>query len=175
VTDEVSPEFERFLEVFMDDNDELLRRLAKHEFRERLEKVAGEIGLPENMRLIVEVDQADPEGRFYMQIECDRPDTYTGLMGVGRGGKSYLSPWMTDSEIVRRAFGLLLAYVEHEAREGFMWRGRRVFGPHIHVEALWSVAGVLDVRLPIQQHEEKRRPMSTDDLSCSDPDCDCAK
>lgn len=143
---EISPELKRFLEEFMDDNDELLRRLAKHEFRERLEKLVGEIGLPPGQRLIVEVDQADPGGRVYMQIECERPDTYTGVMGVGRGGKSYLSPWMTDSEVVRRALGLLLSYVEHEAREGFTYKGRRIFGPHLDVEALWEVADRLDVR-----------------------------
>lgn len=146
MTEEISPEFERFLEVFMDENGELLRRLARHEFRERLDLLVGEIGLPPNMRLIVDVDQTDPGGRFYMQIECDRPDTFTGVMGVGRGGKSYLSPYMTNSEIVQRALGLGLSYVEHEFREGFTYKGKRIYGPHLDVEALWEIADRLDIR-----------------------------
>ena len=148
MTEEVSPELREYVTRFMDEHDEVLRRLAKHEFLERVEKTAGEIGLPPGMRLIVEFDKTDPDGRVYMQVECDRPDTFTGVMGVGRGGKAYLSPHMTDSELVRRAFALVLAYVEHEAREGFTWRGRRVFGPHISVEALWDAAETLDARDP---------------------------
>jgi hypothetical protein len=99
-------------------------------------------------RLLVEVDKADDLGRVYMQVECDRPDTFTGRPGVGRGGKAYLSPYMTQSELVRRAFGLFLAYEEHECREAFTWKEKRVFGPHIAVESLWEVADEIDVRPP---------------------------
>jgi hypothetical protein len=97
-------------------------------------------------RLLCERDKKDSAGRLYLQVECDRPDAYTGLPGVGHGGKAYLSEHMTDGEIVRRAFALFMAYEEHECREGFRWRGRAVFGPHIATEALWSVADQLDFR-----------------------------
>lgn len=116
---------------------------------EDIEKITAEIGYKPGYRLIVARDQADPkDGRIYVQVECDRPDTFTGVMGVGRGGKFYLSPYMTVSEIVQGCFGLCKSYDEHETREAFTWRGRRIYGPHIDVDALWEVADNLSVREP---------------------------
>lgn len=116
------------------------------EFGERLHRIRDEITLPANFTLIVERDKALADGRWYFQIDAYRPDTYTGQMGHGRGRKAYLSAHATDSELIQCAFGLLDAYVHHEAREGFLWKGRRVFGPHIDVHALWEVAERYDAR-----------------------------
>jgi hypothetical protein len=91
-------------------------------------------------------DEKDPEGRWYFQVECARPDTVTGEMGIGRGGKAYLSPHMNVSELTRLVFGLFKAYEEHECREFFRWKDRAIFGPHISSEALWGVAEELDFR-----------------------------
>jgi hypothetical protein len=91
-------------------------------------------------------------GRFYYQIECYRKDAITGEMGMGYGGKAYLSEHMTDSELVQTIFGIYKSYWEHEARETFQWNGRRVFGPHIATEALWEIARRVDVRSA--KHEE---------------------
>lgn len=102
--------------------------------------VQVEVALPPTFRLLLKPDQRLPGGRWYYQIECDRPDTFTGIMGVGRGGKAYLTPEMTEGELVQAAWGLYQSYVLHEARESFLWRGRRVFGPHIDPVALWEVA-----------------------------------
>jgi hypothetical protein len=89
----------------------------------------------------------DPKGdRVFMQVQCWRPDTNDGHYAWGGGGKSYLSQHMTDSEIVQGAFGLFKAYEEHEAREGFTYMGRRIYGPHMDIEMLWTVADHLDVR-----------------------------
>jgi hypothetical protein len=104
------------------------------------QRVQVEISLPENMRLLLKPDQAVEGGRWYYQIECDRPDTLTGIMGTGRGGKAYLTPHMPAGELAQIAFGLGKGYTEHEFREAFKWRGRRIFGPHIDPEALWGIA-----------------------------------
>lgn len=101
---------------------------------------------PKDYRWRVEVDNEDPDGRVFLQLQHYRPDTFTGEMRWGGGGKSYLSPFMTTSEIVRRALGAAIAYEEHEVREEFKYRGVRIFGPHIDVEALVEVAERLDVR-----------------------------
>jgi hypothetical protein len=85
-------------------------------------------------------------GRYYLQAQCWRPDTFSGNWDWGKGGKAYLSEHMTDSEIVQLAFGLMKAYEEHEAREGFTYRGKRIYGPHMDVEMLVTVADHLDVR-----------------------------
>lgn len=81
----------------------------------------------------------DHHGVFF-QAEADRPDTNTGEWGHGLGGKVYLDPEMTDFAMIRIAFGVLKSYEEHEAREGFLVDGERIFGPHISPAALARVA-----------------------------------
>jgi hypothetical protein len=78
--------------------------------------------------------------RVYLQVTCWRKDTLTGEMGWGFGGKGYLSPHMTDQEIVQLAFGLFKGYEEHECREFFMYKGKRIYGPHIALDALLEIA-----------------------------------
>jgi hypothetical protein len=116
------------------------------EFQQRVQSIVDDVALPENYRVIFERDKKNPDGRFYLQIACQRPDTFTGVMGEGRGGKKYLTEHVSKSEVVGTLMGLYLAYVEHEARETFLYKGRRVFGPHIDVDALWEVAERTDAR-----------------------------
>jgi hypothetical protein len=59
-----------------------------------------------------------------------------------------LSTFMTKSELVQTAFKAVMTASEHEIRETFTYKGRRIFGPHFDVEALWSIAGKVDVRAP---------------------------
>lgn len=82
----------------------------------------------------------------YVQISHMRPDAITGKMGVGKGGKAYISQYATDSEIFQTLFGLAKAYEEHEVREFFHVDGKRVFGPHIKTTALAAVADNTDYR-----------------------------
>jgi hypothetical protein len=121
-------------------------------FFNRLLGIQSEIKLGMDCDVVIGKDDSffdehgAPDGRFYFQIQCWRRDTITGKMGLGYGGKAYLSPHATDSELIQTAFGLYKGYWEHEARETFQWRDRRPFGPHISTEALWDVARRVDVR-----------------------------
>ena len=130
------------------------------DFRERLTLIAQDITLAENFSIKIGQDLSffdeygDPAGRFFYQIQCWRKDAITGEMGMGYGGKAYLSEHATDSELVQTVFGLYKGYFEHEARESFQWRGRRVFGPHMDVNAVWEVARRIDIRSA--QHMEDR-------------------
>lgn len=128
---------------------------AAETFEQRLERIQSEITLGMDCDLIVARDRDVEKGRWYFQITCWRRDAITGEMGRGFGGKAYLSPHATDSELIQTAFGLYKGYWEHEARETFVWRGRRPFGPHISTEALWEVARRVDIRSA--RHEEDRR------------------
>ena len=110
---------------------------------DRLEQITREIQLAENFTIRIGVSEY---GQPFLQIQCWRKDVITGEMGYGFGGKAHISEHATDSEIVQTVFGLYKGYYEHEARELFQWRGRRVFGPHIATEALWDVARRVDVR-----------------------------
>lgn len=108
--------------------------------------VQRDVSLPKGFELLLKPDAEHSEGRWYFQIKAWRADTFTGEMGWGYGGKAYLSPHACESELVQTAWGLFQGYVIHEAREGFQWRGRRVFGPHISTQALWEVAERTDYR-----------------------------
>lgn len=85
-------------------------------------------------------------GRWYYQIKCERPDAITGEMGTGYGGKVYLSPHASRTELVQIVMGLYKGYWEHEAREGFWYAGEQVFGPHIDVLAHHKIAGDTEYR-----------------------------
>lgn len=47
----------------------------------------------------------------------------------------YIEPSMSLSEVVRTVFALVLMAEEHEARERFRYRSKRVMGPHFDVNA----------------------------------------
>jgi hypothetical protein len=47
---------------------------------------------------------------------------------------------------VQTALKAVLTAEEHEAREQFFYRGGAVFGPHINVDRLWTIADELDER-----------------------------
>lgn len=110
---------------------------------ERLARIISEIEL--GMKCEVRLGVSEEE-RWFVQIICKRVDVITKVEGWGYGGKAYPSEHASDSEIVQMIFGLYKGYWEHEARENFEWRGRRVFGPHISTEALWEVARRVDLR-----------------------------
>jgi hypothetical protein len=81
------------------------------------------------------------EGRMWVQVGMERPDCDDPtLIEVGKGGKAYLSPHATEDEAVKKVLGLCLNYAEHEVRECFYYKGKRLFGPHISIEAMMSVA-----------------------------------
>lgn len=126
--------------------------MTDKDFLTRLERIRDDVELAENFSVRIDRDEIDLGegaavwGRYYFQITYWRKDVITGEMGYGYGGKAYLSEHASDSELVQTIFGLYKGYWEHEARETFKWRGRRVFGPHISTEALWEVAKRVDVR-----------------------------
>lgn len=74
-------------------------------------------------------------GVFLQGIYCDA-DIYTGYREIQHTRKWLLSPSMTDSEIVQTAFKCAITSAEHRAREGFRYRGARIFGPHFDCEDL---------------------------------------
>lgn len=78
-----------------------------------------------------------PNGNGYLlQLRYNEPDVDTGKMEEQHARKWYLSPHATESEIVRTAFAACMMSAEHRVREHFMYKGIRVFGPHVDVEAL---------------------------------------
>lgn len=87
------------------------------------------------------IAQADGD-RYYLQVIF----LATSLQ---KGRKWFLSPFMTDSEIVSTAFKAILTAEEHEVREHFKYRGQSIFGPHFNFDRLADLCAepdALDVR-----------------------------
>lgn len=85
-------------------------------------------------------------GCLFLRVAFDAPCNHTGELSRQTGRKWYLSPYMTDSEIVGTALKAALTAVEHEAREEFRWREKAIFGPHFDIRALGSISEAVDVR-----------------------------
>lgn len=77
---------------------------------------------------------------FYVQIVFDAEDAETKLVGRQYGRRWFLSPHMTDSEVVSTCLKAVLAAEEHEAREQFTFAGEAIFGPHFDVQHLHELA-----------------------------------
>lgn len=75
-------------------------------------------------------------GGVFLQGVYPDKDIYTGKEETQYTRKWLLSPMMTDSEIVQTAFKCAMTSFEHRCREGFRYKGRRIFGPHFDVEDL---------------------------------------
>lgn len=101
------------------------------------------ITLPEGLKLKVGVH---PEGRQYLQIYQESICNRTGKPYNEGGRKWDISKYMTESEIVFTVWKAVLTFMEHELREQFMYKGKRIFDPHIDVNALLSVCEQRSVR-----------------------------
>src|SRR3954463_13200329 len=82
----------------------------------------------------------------YLVAEYHEADVYSGEPGIKRTRKWLLSEHMTRSELGQTALKCVVTSHEHRVRESFLYRGRRVFGPHCDVESLWEIAEQTDVR-----------------------------
>lgn len=82
---------------------------------------------------------------FYMQVSFHAPEeeqSWTGVRPstIQKGRKWLLSTHMTRNEIVQTCFLAVLTAVEHEVRENFRYRERKIFNPHFSPDVLWEVA-----------------------------------
>lgn len=84
----------------------------------------------------------DARGAIYLQGVYSEDDVVTGKPDTQMTRRWFLSPQMTESEIVQTVFKCALTSMEHRTREHFKWRGRAIFGPHFKVSDLWKVCGV---------------------------------
>lgn len=75
-------------------------------------------------------------GQPYFQILIEELDVDTGLMKLWHCRKWWLSPYMTESEIVQTVFLAVKVAMLHEVHEGFTYKRERVFDPHFDVNQL---------------------------------------
>lgn len=76
------------------------------------------------------------EESYYLQIMYIDNCVVSGKMEWQYGRKWFVSQHATKSEIVRTALKAALTSAEHNVRERFTYRGKRIFGPHFDVDKL---------------------------------------
>lgn len=82
----------------------------------------------------------------YVQIKWWGADKASGDVDWQKGRKFYLSPNMTDSEIVQTVLLAAKLFTEHELLEGFKVDDVPLFHPHIDYQAHKEAAFVEDRR-----------------------------
>jgi hypothetical protein len=95
---------------------------------------------------------SEGHGGVYLQATYLEADIVTGVPEVQHTRKWLLSPKMTRSELVQTCFKLAITSMEHRTRENFTYRGKRIFGPHFDVEALWQLCA--DKRFDVRPSTE---------------------
>lgn len=93
----------------------------------------------------------EKDEQMFLLASYTERDIITHAVDKQTTRKWYISPWATKSEIVQTAFKCVLTSMEHRTREMFMYRGKRIFGPHFDCDALHSICGKLDYRPPSKQ------------------------
>jgi hypothetical protein len=81
-----------------------------------------------------------------VQATYPEEDVVSGRIETQYTRKWLVSPYAVKSEIVKTLFKLCATSAEHRLREHFLYRGRRIFGPHIDVDVLWEASRKIDVR-----------------------------
>lgn len=113
--------------------------------KERFEKDLADVRY-KDWELRVKMDGTRP----YLQVGFWEHDTTSpcGEKTYQSCRKWFLSPHMTKSEVVQTAFKAILSAEEHEVREKFTYKGKNIFGPHFHVDALAGLCehGIADLR-----------------------------
>lgn len=72
----------------------------------------------------------------YLEADVDGDPRNPEDLEIQHGRKWVVSRHATPSELVQTAFKAVMTSMEHQAREHFLYRGARVFGPHFDVEKL---------------------------------------
>lgn len=78
----------------------------------------------------------DVGGRAYLQVSFVAPCSVSSEIKEQKGRKWWLSPYMTETEVVATAKKAVLAAEEHEILERFKYKGRLIYNPHFKVEDL---------------------------------------
>jgi hypothetical protein len=79
--------------------------------------------------------------RYTIQGRFRAPCTVRGGPPVWQYTRLWLLEYPTEGAIVGTCLKLVLTSLEHEAREMFLWKGKRVFDPHTDINALLALQG----------------------------------
>lgn len=107
-------------------------------------KVVAQINYKEGW--VIDMGMCDVTCRTYIQWSFYGKCVKTGEVKRQPCRKWWLSAFMTESEIVQTALAAALQAEEHECREFFSYKGKRLFQPHISIYALMDACETEDAR-----------------------------
>lgn len=108
---------------------------------EEIRDLANRVEFEHHPSLVVTLGGRDWDNPEYLQLRDSALDP-----AFNSGRKWRMSSWMTKSEVVQTIWAAYEAWVIHEARESFKYRGVSIFGPHFDVDALVEIADRIEVR-----------------------------
>ncbi len=85
---------------------------------------------------IVILDGRSPHTAWFIQVTYMEADVDTGEVTAQRAREWLIKPTMTEGDVVRTAYAAVRRSYEHVISEQFTYKGKRVFGPHIDIDAL---------------------------------------
>lgn len=101
------------------------------------------LSLDEVRRVLAEVcceglafSVTDGPGGIELRVCATAADADHGAPARQVGRAWRIDAQATPGDVARTAFAAAMAWQEHETRERFRYRGQRVFGPHLDVDAL---------------------------------------
>jgi hypothetical protein len=81
------------------------------------------------------------DGGWYVQVTYYEADVDTGATALQKSRKWLVEPSATESDVVRTAYAAVTRSYAHVVSEHFTYRGKRVFGPHVAIDALVEACG----------------------------------
>ncbi len=83
----------------------------------------------------------DQDHTWWVEACLVRKDTHSDTLERGYGGRIAVAKHHGRDAVIKKFFVAARDYAEHEVREAFKWKGRRVLGPHIPMDHLYEAAG----------------------------------
>jgi hypothetical protein len=103
--------------------------MATAKSRGEIEEVLDRVAFMD--RKIILLEKGDG---FLLQVQYFEADVHTGLIALQKARKWYVSPFMTETELVETAFKACRTSMEHVLKEHFLYKGRRVYSPHFSID-----------------------------------------
>lgn len=67
---------------------------------------------------------------FLINTTFKRPDTNTGIIGIGKGRRMWIEDTASETSVVMTAWVCIKLIVEHELLESYLYKGAKILNPH---------------------------------------------
>ncbi len=118
---------------------------------EETQKIIDEIEFPWRALKLINIDG---HHGYLLQVYYYEPDINDpkGTPKLQKGRKFYVSPFMTESEVVETAFLAISRSMMHQTKEHFTYMRRRVRSPHFGIGAVIGLCDedCFDSRMPLE-------------------------